>query len=379
MNHILIVDDLLMDIEFLGTILSEYDIDKAYSAEDALKIISSCKPFDLILLDIMLPGIDGYELCKILKSDSNTKNIPIIFTTSKNDINDIVKGFEVGAVDYITKPYRPVIVRARVKTHLELKKNQDQLEKIMNERMIQIEDALNEVKSANHTKIQFLTNVSHEIVTPIHSVLKMTEQLLTTNLSKEQQEYAQTARVSADFLLSLVTNIQDISKIESGEMDLNKINFNLKEFVKCLINLITVAARDKGIRLNYQVSSDVPDEIYSDPKRIKQVLINIAGNAVKFTEKGEITIDIKKEEVGNNLYLKFEISDTGIGIASEQVINLFDYFSQIDASTTRKYGGAGMGLIISKRLVEILGGKIGVLSELGKGSKFWFTIPCNKN
>ncbi|MBF0398999.1 MAG: response regulator, partial [Desulfobacterales bacterium] len=222
MNHILIVDDLLMDIEFLGTILSEYDIDKAYSAEDALKIISSCKPFDLILLDIMLPGIDGYELCKILKSDSNTKNIPIIFTTSKNDINDIVKGFEVGAVDYITKPYRPVIVRARVKTHLELKKNQDQLEKIMNERMIQIEDALNEVKSANHTKIQFLTNVSHEIVTPIHSVLKMTEQLLTTNLSKEQQEYAQTARVSADFLLSLVTNIQDISKIESGEMDLNK-------------------------------------------------------------------------------------------------------------------------------------------------------------
>ena len=384
---VLIIDDNPTNLGVVVESLEEsgFKIIVARNGEMGLKRARLVKP-DIILLDIIMPGISGFETCSRLKADKNTVDIPVIFMTALDNTEDKVKGFELGGVDYITKPVQVEEVLARLKTHLTIHKLKNVNQQ--NERLKQeiakrklVEEQLRQSKelaeSANHAKSAFLANMSHELRTPLNGILGYTQILnRDKSLTEQQQKGIQVIHRSGEHLLTLINDILDLSKIEASKLELIPTECNLQPFLQYFVDLFEMKAVEKGIKLIYQPLSKLPFLVNVDQKILRQVLLNLLSNAIKFTKTGQVTF---KVHVQTNL-ISFEIEDSGEGIAADNLEKIFLAFQQV-GEQSHHIEGTGLGLSISKKLVKMMGGELHVESELNVGSRFWFAIPltdCEK-
>jgi signal transduction histidine kinase/CheY-like chemotaxis protein len=244
----------------------------------------------------------------------------------------------------------------------------------------ELAEILNLAEGADRAKTEFLATMSHEIRTPLNGILPILEMLQDTRLDGEQQKLVKTAQGSSRHLLRIINDILDFAKVESGKLQLEAIEVDVREMVDSVAELMRGSARNHNLKLNTNIADNVPQVVRGDPIRLRQILINLVSNAIKFTESGGIRIEVTRGEISTKeVELLFAVADTGVGMSPETADRLFNSFTQADASTTRKHGGTGLGLVICKRLVELMGGKIGVRSTLGKGSTFWFLVPLRKS
>ncbi|MEC4894098.1 MAG: response regulator [Oscillatoria sp. PMC 1051.18] len=432
---ILIVDDNSSNIAILDEFLQlqGYQVRVAQDGESALEILERELP-DLILLDVMMPGINGFETCSRLKQNPACQEIPVIFITALGDLSNKVKGFEVGGVDYITKPLQVEEILARVKTHLKIKHLQTEhsqhnqqlqteiqrrlsVEASLREAQINLEEkvrqrtselqninyllsrkiselqqtklalqqALIAAEAASAAKSQFLSNISHELRTPLNAILGFSQILVQDiTLTEKQQEYLGIINASGEHLLKLINDILSSAKIKNNQIIVQENSFNLADFVSDIATMMRVTASAKGLELKSELDDNLPGYVQTDESKLRQVLVNLLDNAIKFTDSGTVTLRVKVEDrslqTTNSFsrlkkhFLIFDVEDTGAGISLEQKESLFEPFVQ--TRTNRQPSeGTGLGLSISREFVKFMQGEITVNSELGSGSVFTVAIP----
>lgn len=362
---ILIVDDTLKNVQLLGTVLkkADYEISIATDGKRALELLETVSP-DLILLDIMMPDIDGYEVCENIKQNSELRSIPIIFLTGKTDTEDIVKAFETGAADYVTKPFRTAELLARVRLQLELKQARDNLRK-----------SNSELERLNKDKDQFLSIVAHDLRSPFQGILGLTG-LLKNEFDclkyDERKSIIELIDSSVNGIYKLVENLLSWSLIESGKYKLIMNSLTVEEVVQNQLELFQIHAKDKLINLEIKVDNDL--YIYSDEQAISTILRNLISNAIKFTPReGRISVSAKR--IGN--HVEFCVSDTGVGLEQEVIDKITGHEVETVKSKlgTDKEKGSGLGLVLCRELIHLLCGDLKVVVKHGKGTDFYFTIP----
>ena len=361
---VLVVDDTSEMVDVLVEVLRpQFRLKVARNGERALRIAAGDPAPNLILLDVEMPVMDGYEVCEQLKANPVTKLIPVIFLTSRDQVEDEKKGLELGAVDYITKPFSPPIVLARVCTHLALRGVQ-----------LELERKYDELKKLEQLRDNLTHMIVHDLRSPLTAISGYLEllQLKGDLLSEEQQRYVDGATTGATNLIEMISSLLDVNRLESGEMPLHRETCDLS----------VVAARAmkslEGLTIGREVRLEHPEEpvrAICDPGIVQRVISNLVGNALKFTPKsGSVKVVILPQ--GDNI--RVEVRDTGYGIAPEYLERVFDKFAQVEAREEHKNYSTGLGLTFCKLATEAHGGRIGVSSEIGKGSTFWFELKRTK-
>lgn len=384
--NILIVDDLPEKLLVYRTILEELGehIITASSGREALKQVlrHECA---VILLDVNMPGMDGFETASLIRNRKKSAHTPIIFLTAYADELLTMQAYAQGAVDYILTPVLPQVLQTKVKVFVELFRIHEQAKRQAEQRVALAEERARRMaaEEASRAKSQFLANMSHELRTPMNAIRGMIELALDEPLSPEVRDHLRTADQSAEILMELIDEILDLSRIEAGRLQLDSTSFDLRPLLEQTARTFERKAQEKGLQLTYNVAQDVPGSVVGDPLRLRQVLINLIGNAVKFTHQGAVAVRVEnlESQISDRkpgiCNLKFAVCDTGIGISEEDQTRLFAPFTQGDTSTTQRYGGSGLGLAISSRLVGMMGGHIWLASRLGHGTTFYFTAALS--
>jgi len=390
MSHqFLIVDDMAGNRTFLATMLRRRypgsNIRTVGSGEEALESARNELP-DLILLDANLPGLSGFDVARQLKEDPATRSIMILMISAVFvGIEDRVSGLRHGADSYLCKPFENMELHAQMdalmrihETERSLVESREMLQREL-ERRKAVERELRTQKEraedASKTKSQFLAHMSHELRTPMNGVIGLTDILLRAELTPDQRELVETIRSSGETQLSIINDILEFSKIEAGKLELSPHRFDLHKTLQDTVDLLKIHAHGKNLSLDLERASWLPVHVRGDDVRLKQILFNLLSNAVKFTREGQVALRAHSVQRANGcLALHVAVSDTGIGIPPSKQDRLFQPFSQADASTTRLFGGTGLGLTICKRLTEMMGGAIDFESVEGRGSTFRFHV-----
>ena len=332
----------------------------------------------LILLDVQMPGMDGLETAALIRSRERSRSVPIVFLTGGSPSDDVMfRGYEVGAVDYLYKPIVPEVLLAKVRAFMEMARSRWELERqtvelgVLNADLVR---ARERAERASQVKSAFLANMSHELRTPLNAIMGFTQLLDAGNagpVSDEQRELLGEVLVGSRYLVQLIDDVLDLAKVESGTFLLRPEPTDVREIAREVCEAMRPLAAAKGIRMAVRVAS-LP-QLMLDVERLRQVLYNYVSNAVKFTSSGG-RIEIRAAPVGADR-VRIEVRDTGIGISAEDIPQLFNEFVQLDATATRRHKGTGLGLALTKRLLEIQGGSVGVTSRPGKGSVFYAVLP----
>ena len=383
--RILVVDDepdleLLIKQRFRQKIKNnELIFDFALNGKQALDKIALSDDFDMVMTDINMPEMDGLTLLSRLRELK--KHFKAVVVSAYSDLQNIRTAMNRGAFDFLTKPIdftdlettinktveEYAVIKLGLKARAELLQAQTEKER---------------AQQSEKFKQQFLSNMSHEIRTPLNAVIGMTNLLLNQEPKKEQLRYLRSMKQASHNLLGIINDILDLAKIEAGKIDLEKIDFSLKETLEGVSSTLHVKAEEKSLYLNCNIHPDVPHFINGDPVRLTQILTNLVSNAIKFTDKGGVTIEVQNIQEAstdpNLVMLDFKVIDTGIGIAPQNIDRIFESFTQERDDTTRKYGGTGLGLTITRQLIDLHNGSVNIISELGNGTTFEITLPYQK-